>query len=206
MWDCPVLKSTPCCMSSLPQLPVSAPPTSRDVCFFFNSCVVRLPYGSIFWQLWLFFVFKFVVVLLLVVQEGKVYLPTPPSWLEGLLAFFLSERFVSQQVISRIWWTVNLLRTDKRYRRVRPYAEGSSQWVKQKIQYSQHYSWKFPPSFIKSTLSTSSPACLPRGLEQSMVSPMGSWWNHPGATIYEALCLQPENHSSKWDILAGKGK
>ena len=48
MWDCPVLKSTPCCMSSLPQLPVSAPPTSRDVCFFFNSCVVRLPYGSIF--------------------------------------------------------------------------------------------------------------------------------------------------------------
>ena len=26
--------------------------------------------------------FKFVVVLLLVVQGGKVYLPMPPSWLE----------------------------------------------------------------------------------------------------------------------------
>ena len=36
-------------------------------CFFFNSLVVGLPYSLIFWQFWLFFVFKFVVVLLLVV-------------------------------------------------------------------------------------------------------------------------------------------
>ena len=61
------------------QLPVSAPPTSLDECFFFNSLVVRLPYSSIFCQFWGFFVFKFVVVLLLVVQGGNVYLPTPPS-------------------------------------------------------------------------------------------------------------------------------
>ena len=58
----------------------STPPSDLDECFFFYSLVVRFPYSSIFWQLWLFFVFKFVVVLLLVVQGGKVYLPMPPSW------------------------------------------------------------------------------------------------------------------------------
>ena len=48
------------------QLPNSAPPTGLDECFF-NSLVVRLPYSSIFCRIWLVFVFKFVVVLLLVV-------------------------------------------------------------------------------------------------------------------------------------------
>ena len=62
-------------------LPISAPPTSVNECFF-NSLVVGLPYSSIFWQFWLVFVFKFVVVLLLVVQGGKIYLPMPPSSLE----------------------------------------------------------------------------------------------------------------------------
>ena len=61
-------------------LPVSAPPASLDECFFFNSLVVGLPYSSIFCQFWLVFVFKFVVVLLLVVGRGTVCLPTPPSW------------------------------------------------------------------------------------------------------------------------------
>ena len=36
-------------------------------CFFFNSLVVGLPYSLIFCQFWLFFVFKFVVVLLFAV-------------------------------------------------------------------------------------------------------------------------------------------
>ena len=31
-------------------LPISAPPTSLDECFFFNSLVVGLLYSSIFWQ------------------------------------------------------------------------------------------------------------------------------------------------------------
>ena len=65
--------------SSPPQLPVSAPLTSLDECFFFNSLVVRLPYSLFFW---LFFVFKFVVLLLLVVRGDKVYLSMPPSWPE----------------------------------------------------------------------------------------------------------------------------
>ena len=62
-------------------LPIPASPTSLDECFFFNSLAVRLPYSSIFWPFWLFFVFEFVVVLLLVVQGGTVCLPMPPSWL-----------------------------------------------------------------------------------------------------------------------------
>ena len=49
------------------QLPVSAPPSSLDECFFFNSLVVGLPYSLTLYQFWLFFVSKFVVVLLLVV-------------------------------------------------------------------------------------------------------------------------------------------
>ena len=35
-------------------LPISAPPTGLDECFFFISLVVRLPYSSIFCQCWLF--------------------------------------------------------------------------------------------------------------------------------------------------------
>ena len=85
---CPVLQPLPCCTSSPPWLPISTPPTSLGECFFFNSLVVRLPYSSTFCQIWLFFIFKFVVVLILVVQRGKVYLPTPPSWPEVLIGYF----------------------------------------------------------------------------------------------------------------------
>ena len=63
-------------------LPVSTLPTGLDECFLFNSLVVGLLYSSIFWQFYLFLVFKFVVALVLVVQGGKVFLPTPPSWPE----------------------------------------------------------------------------------------------------------------------------
>ena len=54
------------------QLPISAPLTSLDECFFFISFVVGLPYSLIFHQFWLVFVFEFVVVLLLFLQRGKV--------------------------------------------------------------------------------------------------------------------------------------
>ena len=72
MWDCPVCQSLPCHMSSPPWLLISTPTASLNECFFFNSLVVRLPCSMIFWQFWLFFVYKFVVVLLLVVGGGKV--------------------------------------------------------------------------------------------------------------------------------------
>ena len=61
---------------------MSAPPASLDECFsIINSLVVGLPYSSIFCQFWLFFVFKLVVVLL-VVGGGTACLPMPPSWPE----------------------------------------------------------------------------------------------------------------------------
>ena len=75
-----VLQPLPCHESSLPWLCICTPPTGLHECFFFNSLVLELPYSSVFWQFWLFFVFKFVVILLLVAQGGKVYIPTFPSW------------------------------------------------------------------------------------------------------------------------------
>ena len=74
--------------SSPPQLPVSIPSTGLDECFFFNSLVVGLPHSSIFCQFRVFFVFKFVVVLLLVVWGGIVWPPVPPSWPEVPLWYF----------------------------------------------------------------------------------------------------------------------
>ena len=41
------------------RLPISAPPTGLDECFFFNSLVVRLPYSWIFCQFWLFLFLNF---------------------------------------------------------------------------------------------------------------------------------------------------
>ena len=87
MWAHPLHQQPPCHESSLLWLPVSTPPTSLHECFFFISLVVRLLYSLIFCQFWLFFVFKFVVVLLLVVQGGTVCLPTPSSWPEILFCF-----------------------------------------------------------------------------------------------------------------------
>ena len=77
MWDCLVLQPPLCCLSSLPQLPVSTPPTSVNE-HFFNSLAVEFSYSPIFCQLWLFFVSKLVTVLL-VVGQGRVYLTTHAS-------------------------------------------------------------------------------------------------------------------------------
>ena len=57
----PGLQLPPFHVSSLPQLPISILPTGLDECFFFKSLVLRLPYNLIFWQFWLFFVFKFLL-------------------------------------------------------------------------------------------------------------------------------------------------
>ena len=70
-----VRQSPPCRKSSLPWLPVSAPPTGLDECFFFISLVVRLPCGLIFCQFWLFFDFKLWVSFFLLWEEAQcVYL------------------------------------------------------------------------------------------------------------------------------------
>ena len=65
-----------------PQWSVSAPPTGLVECFFCNSLVFDFYIVQFSGSSGYFFVFKFVVVLLLIVQGGKVYLPMPPSWPE----------------------------------------------------------------------------------------------------------------------------
>ena len=56
-------------------LPVSAPPTGLDECFFFISLVVGLPYSLIFCQFWLFFVFKLLLSFFWLYKEAQcVYL------------------------------------------------------------------------------------------------------------------------------------
>ena len=77
--------------STLPQvlstrLPVSAPPTSLDECFFFISLVVRLPYSLIFCQFWLFFVFKLLSFFWLCEEAQCVYLCLHLGW---KLCFFV---------------------------------------------------------------------------------------------------------------------
>ena len=92
MWDCPVRSLPPCCASSppnclsLPLLPVwvnvsSLTPWLLD----FHTVQYSVSSGG-------FFVFKFVVFLLLVVQWGTVCLSTPPSWPEVLKSSFLKSR------------------------------------------------------------------------------------------------------------------
>ena len=56
-------------------VPVSAPLTSLDECFFFISLVVGLPYSSIFCRFWLFFVFKLLLSFFWLCEEAQcVYL------------------------------------------------------------------------------------------------------------------------------------
>ena len=83
----------------LPQLPISTLTTSLDDCFFFNSFIVGLPCSLIFWQFWLFFVFK-LVILLLVVWGSEAFLPTPPSWLEvSSVNFHPSHEYVTNSLL-----------------------------------------------------------------------------------------------------------
>ena len=71
----------PCHESSPPWLPVSAPPTGLDECFFFISLVVRLSYSSIFCQFWLFFVFKLLLSFFWLCKEAQcVYLRLHLGW------------------------------------------------------------------------------------------------------------------------------
>ena len=80
-----VRKPLPCCESSPPSLPVSAPPTGLGEYFFFISLVVGLPYSSIFCQFWLFFVFKLLLSFFWLCEEAQcvylhVHLGQKPLW------------------------------------------------------------------------------------------------------------------------------
>ena len=66
-----VLQPPPCRLSSLPQLPISAPPTSVNECFFFNSLVVGLPCSLVFWQFWLFLFLNLLLSFFCLCEEAK---------------------------------------------------------------------------------------------------------------------------------------
>ena len=70
---------------------LSAPPTSLDKCFFFNSLVVRLPCSLILRQYWLFLFLNWLLSFFLLCK-GAERIPTPPSWLE-LWNFFTDLNF-----------------------------------------------------------------------------------------------------------------
>ena len=86
---CGVHQPPPCHESSLPRLPLSAPPTGLDECFFFISLVVGLPYSSIFCQFWLFFVFKLLSFFWLCEEAQCVYLHLLLGWTLSVLTCFI---------------------------------------------------------------------------------------------------------------------
>ena len=71
------------------------PSYGLDECFFFNSLVVRLLYNLIFWPFWLFFVFKFGLVLLLIVQTSNMFVPMPTSWQESLPSIIFTNENIT---------------------------------------------------------------------------------------------------------------
>ena len=106
MWDLPVFQLPPhplspvatdfLCILSAPAACIR-PPTSLNEC---SDLGVGLPYSLIFWQVWLFFVFKF-VVLLLVVKGSKLYLPMPPSWPEVKKTIL----HINTDILKVKWWS-----------------------------------------------------------------------------------------------------
>ena len=77
-------------VSPLPRLPISAPPTSLDECFFFIFLVLGLSYSSIFCQSWLFFVFKLLLSFFWLCEEAQcVYLCLHLGWKSTLGIFHL---------------------------------------------------------------------------------------------------------------------
>ena len=71
MWDHPVCQLPSCCEPSPPRLSVSAPLTSLNECFFFNSLVVGFPYSLIFWQLCVYFLFLNLLSFFWLCEEAK---------------------------------------------------------------------------------------------------------------------------------------
>ena len=78
MWDC--LCSLPAATLLHPLRPAahSGPPTSGWMFLQFLGWWTYMQ--MLFWQFWLFFVFKLVVFLLLVVRGSEAFLPIPPFW------------------------------------------------------------------------------------------------------------------------------
>ena len=100
---CPVLQLLLCCASSPPWLPISAPATSLNECFFLHSLVIRLPYSSVFWQFWLFFVFKFVLSFFWLYEVAKcIYLCCHLGRKSKILLFNMTYLSIMTYMILRV--------------------------------------------------------------------------------------------------------
>ena len=56
-------------------VPISAPSTSLNECYFFNSLVVGLPYSSIFWQFGYFYFLSLLLFFFWLCKEAKCIYP-----------------------------------------------------------------------------------------------------------------------------------
>ena len=93
----------PSCKSSLPQLPISTPPTGLDECFFFISLVVGLPYSLIFCHFWLFFVYKLLLSFFWLCEVAQcVYLCLHLGWKLWVICFLNTEFCSSLYIITLI--------------------------------------------------------------------------------------------------------
>ena len=103
MWDCPVcnppsrwvLQPSALLRVLSTWLPLSAPPTGLDECFFFNSLVVRLPYSLIFCQFWLFFVFKLLLSFFWLCEEAQ-YVSILAGVLVNVFIHYWHKSFILQ--------------------------------------------------------------------------------------------------------------
>ena len=82
-----------CHVSSLPRLLMSTPPSGLVECFFTPWCRISMQFD--FLEFCLFFVFKLVIILLLVGWESEVFLPMPLSWPELRRLPFWGKDFIS---------------------------------------------------------------------------------------------------------------
>ena len=106
MWDHPACKPLPCLVhQSLPCQESSPPccptPPLLPVWMSVSSLTPWLSDFHTVWfcQFWLFFVFKFVVVLVLVMRGGTVCLPMPPSWPEVFEKYHIKGKLHNEIIV-----------------------------------------------------------------------------------------------------------
>ena len=93
------LPPPPCIESSPPGQSVSAPSTSLDECFLFNSLVAGLPHISFFWEFWLFL--NLLLSFFCLYEETQcVYLRLHLGWKSMKISFFfMTEKYSIDSIV-----------------------------------------------------------------------------------------------------------
>ena len=90
-------------------LPVSAPPTGLDECFFFISLVIGLPYSLIFCQFWLFFVFKLLLSFFWLYEEAQCVYLCLHLGRKSIKGLFLKRHCLSEKWLILHWLLIESL-------------------------------------------------------------------------------------------------